>query len=201
MAKGGSRYGAGRPAWKRKAEQSTALDVRLIARKGLLKVGSSFSWNWTTNYGDKAGSVNIKVQDYPERMIVSYQWTPYGDEPREVQNTFTIDRTTCHFGNTRPWLICPQCGTRCAVVYFGARGGRYACRQCVGITYHSQCEDLMGRAWRKQHKLEKHLIDGWSKPKGMHWKTCDRLREGINECEQQKDIALIISARRWGFEF
>ena len=58
----------------------------------------------------------------------------------------------------------------------------------------------MGRAWRKQCKLEKHLIDGWRKPKGMHWKTCDRLREGINECEMQKDIALMIGIKRLGIE-
>ena len=145
--------------------------------------------------------MNIRILEEPERMIVTYQWTPYGNEHREVQKTFTIDRTTCHFGNTRPWLICPQCGTICAVVYFGARGGSYACRKCVGITYRSQCKDLIDRAWRKQYKLEKDLIDGWIKPKGIHWKTCGRLREGINECEQQKDIALMISARRWGFEF
>ena len=97
---------------------------------------------------------------HPELMIVTYQWTHYGYEAREVQNNFIVDRSPCHFINTHPWLICPQYLTRCAVFFFVARGGRYACCQCVGITYHTQCEDLMGRAWRKQRKIEKHLIDG-----------------------------------------
>ena len=39
MGTGGSRYGAGRPGWKRKAERSQGFDVRQVAAKGLFKWG------------------------------------------------------------------------------------------------------------------------------------------------------------------
>jgi len=58
MGTGGVRYGAGRPGWKRKAEQSMAFDVRQIAKKGLLRPGV-FSWHWSNNYGEKVGSQSL----------------------------------------------------------------------------------------------------------------------------------------------
>lgn len=197
MAKGGSRYGAGRPGWKRKAEASLAFDVRQLARKGRLTPGW-FSWHWTnTQTGEKLGSVNVRVTDSLEQAILSYQWTPYGSDPRNVECALTIDRTPCNYGGSRPWFLCPQCWRRCAVVYFAR--GRYACRHCNQIAYYSQSEDLMDRAWRKQRKLEARLLDGWRKPKGMHWKTCERIQRGILECEQQKDRALRAMMIRMGW--
>jgi hypothetical protein len=199
MGKGGSRYGAGRPGWKRKAEASLALDIRQLARKGRLTPGSWFSWSWTyTNTGENAGSAGVRVTDNPERVILSYQWTPYGGDPQSVECALQIDRTVCNYGGSRPWFLCPACWRRCAVVYFGR--GRYACRHCNHVAYYSQSEDLMGRAWRKQHKLEAKLNDGWHRPKGMHWKTYERLRDGIIECEWQKDCALVVAMARMGIE-
>ena len=58
----------------------------------------------------------------------------------------------------------------------------------------------MDRAWIKQRKIESRLIDGWDKPKGMHWKTYDRLHDEIQECERRKDIALMKAMARFGFE-
>ena len=80
------------------------------------------------------------------------------------------------------------------MVYFGAPGGRYACRRCSRVTYLSQCEDETGRLWRKQRKIERKLAghsagewNGVDKPKGMHQQTFDRLRRQIGEMEMRKD--------------
>lgn len=195
MGAGESRWGAGRPGSKRKAEQSLAFDVRKVARNGLLKPGA-FAWQWTSNYGEKMGSIGVRVFDDAQRLTLTYQWSPHGSEPRSVECSLWITRTTCNYGGTRPWLLCPTCGRRCAVVYFGALGGRYACRRCSRIAYLSQCEDETGRLWRKQHKIERKLAgsaskwDGWQKPKGMHQQTFDRLRNQIWEIEMRKDELL-----------
>ena len=197
MGTGGMRIGAGRPGWKRKAEQSMAFDVRQIARKGLLKPGA-FSWHWTSNYGERVGSVGVRVTD--ERVILSYQWTPPNSESRDVECVIWVERTPCNYGGTRPWFRCPSCGRRCAVVYFGAPGGRYACRRCLRVAYLSQCEDEMGRLWRRQRKIEGRLAgvadewDGRQRPKGMHQKTFDRLRRQIWELEVQRDEVFDIQA-------
>lgn len=199
MGTGGIRYGAGRPGWKRKAEASLAFDVRQVARKGLLKPGNWFSWSWTnTSTGENVGSVSVRVADGFERVILSYKWTPYGSDPQSVECVLQIERTACNYGGFRPWFLCPACWRRCAVVYFGR--GRYACRHCNHVAYYSQSEDMMGRAWRKQGKLEAKLIDGWGKPKGMHWRTYERLHDEIIECERQKDHALIFAMAGFGFE-
>jgi hypothetical protein len=200
MGKGGSRYGAGRPGWKRKAEVSLAFDIRQIVRTGRFRPGEWFSWHWTYTHSEEgAGSVSVRVSDSLDRVTLSYQWTPYGSDPQSVECALQIERTACNYGGSRPWFLCPTCGRRCAVVYFGR--GRYACRHCNHVAYYSQSEDLMDRAWRKQRKLEAKLIDGWRKPKGMHWKTCERLQDKINECERQKDYALMVAMQRFGFEF
>lgn len=197
MGAGGMRYGAGRPGWKRKAEQSLALDVRQIARKGLLRTGA-FSWHWSNNYGEKVGSVGVRVARDPERVTLTYQWTPHNGEPRHVECSLRIARSLCNYGGSRPWFLCPSCGRRCAVVYYGAPGGRYACRHCVRVSYLSQCEDETGRLWRRQRKLERKLAggadewNGWRKPKGMHQQTFDKLRRQIWELEFRRDELLAV---------
>lgn len=195
MGTGGMRWGAGRPGWKRKAEQSLAFDLRKVARNGLLKPGA-FAWQWTSNYGEKMGSIGVRVYDDAQHLTLTYQWSPHGSEPRSVECSLWITHTACNYGGTRPWLLCPSCGRRCAVVYFGAPGGRYACRRCSRVAYLSQCEDETGRLWRKQRKIECKLAgstgewNGWQKPKGMHQQTFDRLRRRITEMEVRKDDLL-----------
>lgn len=197
MGTGGMRFGAGRPGWKRKAEQSLALDVRQIARKGLLRPGA-FSWHWSRN-GERVGSVGACVGGDTDRVTLSYQWTPYNSDPRNVECSLRVERTPCNYGGSRPWFLCPSCGRRCAVVYFGAPGGRYACRHCVRVAYLSQCDDLMGRLWRKQRKVERKLAgaagewNGWQRPKGMHQRTFNRLVEMLGQIE--KDKAATFSAQ------
>lgn len=202
MGTGGMRWGAGRPGWKRKAEQSMAFDVRQIARRGLLRPGA-FSWHWSRD-GEQVGSVGVRVAGDAQRVILTYQWTPYNGEPHHVDCTLRIERTPCNYGGGRPWFLCPSCERRCAVVYFGAPGGRYACRHCVRVGYLSQCEDETGRLWLKQRKIECRLAggaaewNGWTKPKGMHQQTFDRLRRQIWELEMRRDeLIAVLAASLW----
>ena len=120
-----------------------------------------------------------------------------------------IDRTVCNYGGTRAWFRCPSCLRRCAVVYFGAPGGRYACRHCAHIAYLSQSEDEIGRLWRKQGKVERELAGGvdewdWQKPKGMHWQTFERLSDRYWELEMQRDelfeLRFAPLLLRWGMK-
>jgi hypothetical protein len=179
-----------------------AFDVRQIARRGLLRAGA-FSWHWSSD-GEQVGSVAVRVADDAQRVILTYQWTPYNGEPRHVECSLWIERTPCNYGGGRPWFLCPSCGRRCAIVYFGAPGGRYACRHCVRVGYHSQCEDETGQLWLKQRKIERRLAggagdwNGWQKPKGMHQQTFDRLRGQIWELEIRRDeLIAVLTASLW----
>lgn len=66
-------------------------------------------------------------------------------------------------------------------ILFG--GQVFACRQCHQLTYASTRENIDDRATRKADRIREKL--GWepgilnangTKPKGMHWKTFQRLQ-------------------------
>ena len=58
------------------------------------------------------------------------------------------------------------------------------------IAYSSQSDDAMGRAWRTQAKIEARLGPNWTRPKGMHQATRERLLSLIWDCEARRDLAL-----------
>lgn len=190
MARGGYRFGAGRPGHKVKAEGCLRLDVRDLARRELLQGGSRFTWRWTNSYtGEEVGSIGAAVRDGGLELRYSR-----GNSP--VVQRIDLDSTPCHFGGSRPWLRCPRCASRAAVVYF--RGSLFACRRCSAVAYSSQSEDVVGRSWRRQTKLEARLGPNWTRPKGMHTLTRARLLSAILACEQVRDDALCAYAARIG---
>src|SRR5215472_1593559 len=81
MGSGGSRFGAGRPGWRRKCEHLLALDVRVLARRGRLAPGMSYSWAWLRG-GEPAG--NISVHTGSDHVRLAYTWTPHGSDPQQV---------------------------------------------------------------------------------------------------------------------
>lgn len=189
MARGGWRFGAGRPGYTIKAEQAMRLDVRQLAARKLLD-GRSFTWRWSNSRtGDETGRIGVSTSATSMLLNYSLNGTP-------VEQRLPILTTPCHFGGTRPWLACPCCHRRVAVVYL--RDGGFRCRQCNRVAYSSQSEDAIGRAWRKQAKLEARLGEHWQRPKGMHRATRERLLAGIFACEEFRDAALCSYAARLG---
>ena len=181
MARGGHRWGAGRPGWHVKAEQCLKLDVRELARRKLLASGS-FTWHWSeTDSGKEVARIGINTRHRDVRLNFTLNGTP-------MQQTIRLDRTACNYGGTRPWFNCPHCQRRVAVLFL--RSG-FVCRPCGRIAYGSQSEDALGRAWRRQQKLESRLGGGWGRPKGMHLATRASILEGIFQCEEQRDRALL----------
>jgi len=149
-------------------------------------------WNWIwSNSGESAGKASFIF----ETNFLMLRYTSNGaDRVQEIP----IVRTPCNFGGSRPWLLCPIRGERVAVLYF--RAGRFACRHCQRIAFASQSEDAVGRAWRRQRKVEDRLGPEGERPKGMHASTYDRLLSVIEECEELKDGHLFARLHRMGFE-
>ena len=90
--------------------------------------------------------------------------------------------TGCSFGGRRVWWLCPAvgCGRRVALLFGGAV---FACRHCHRLAYRSQREADHDRASRRADNLRDRM--GWepgilngsgTKPKGMHWRTFERLQ-------------------------
>jgi hypothetical protein len=164
-----------------KAEHCLRLDVRALAKRKVLQPGS-YSWRWTnTSSGEERGSIGFSVTAWALTLNYSTNGKP-------VMQHVPLERTACNYGGTRPWLRCPRCDRRVAVLYM--RSGLFSCRKCSAVVYASQSEDDIGRAWRRESKLEARLDENWTRPKGMHHATRERIINEIIECEEQRDAAL-----------
>ncbi len=191
MGTGGSRYGAGRPGWRQKCEQLIFLDICKLDRAGSLEAGRYFSWKWSR--GDEpAGEIGIRASVDHVRLI--YTWAPYGRDPQSFDYPVPVERTQCRYGGSRPWWRCPRCRSRRAVIYGVASDGRFGCRYCMRLGYSSETEDALSRLWRKQRKLEARLGENNEKPKGMHWRTYERICARIDNVESEKDKTFCIRA-------
>lgn len=187
--KGGMRLGAGRPGWHGKTEHCRSIDIRRLNREDMLKPGS-WGWNWrNTETGEVLASIGITGGRDRITLDYSVNGCP-------ISEPINITRTACALGGSRPWFNCPKCWGRVAVLYL--RQSRFACRKCQRLVYSSQSEDDVGRAWRKQSKLEARLAPNWRRPKGMHRKTRERILEAIWECEGVRDAALAAYCDRLG---
>jgi hypothetical protein len=78
-------------------------------------------------------------------------------------------------------------------LYLGNR--HFFCRHCYRLRYACQLEHEWDRLLRRREKLESRLgEDGWSRPKGMHRRTYDRLADELMSIEDRLDVAMIA---RW----
>ena len=158
------------------------LDIRKIQRAGLLVPGRSFGWKWIRN-GEKIASINLRTDcDAPLfKVTLHYRTRPHGGEWKDMNYPVYVSWTGCNYGGQRVWWLCPArgCGRRVAVLYGGSV---YACRHCHKLAYSTQREQAHDRTFRRADNLRARL--GWvagiahpvgDKPKGMHWRTYQRL--------------------------
>lgn len=185
MGKGGERYGAGRPAQHVKAEHCRSIDARRWQREGLFALGRAGSWQWRdADTGETVAAIGYQGQG--DAVVLKYNMN---DKP--MHQHIWLNRTRCNYGGARTWFSCPNCQRQVAKLYLRAGAG-FICRHCGRISYGSQSDDAMGRAWRRQYKAEAKLGEHWQRPKGMHHATRAKLLAIIWDCEEQRDRALCV---------
>lgn len=174
--------------WDKKAtcEEHRRVDVRYMRRRGLLYEGAIGTLSWGCR-GEPSGWIQYRIHD--DTLILIYRYRCNGGDWEPVEQRVTIDRTPCHYGGYRPWWHCPDCGRRVAVLY-GA-GKYFLCRHCYGLSYITRQEDWYDRRLTKAGRIREWLGGYGSfdepfppKPKGMHWKTYERLRRTALEAEE-----------------
>ena len=160
------------------------LDIRKIQRAGLLVPGRSFGWKWIRN-GEKIASINLRTDcDAPlSKVTLHYRTRPHGGEWKDMNYPVYVSWTGCNYGGQR---VCGGYARRGAVGgawRFCIGGSVYACRHCHKLAYSTQREQAHDRAGSRADTIRKRL--GWKagilngnggKPKGMHWRTFDRLQ-------------------------
>jgi hypothetical protein len=100
-----------------------------------------------------------------------------------------IQQTPCHFGGSRKWFVCPTCEGRVGVVYL--EDGKFACRKCCDLAYHSNLESRIDRLISKAFKLRHRLGCSGNltspvpdKPVGMHYRTYWRTIQKLIQTEK-----------------
>ena len=174
------------------------LDVRRMQRKGWLTPGNQSILTWSSR-GVEIGSIQERAE--LDRIVVWYRHRS-GDQPWEsLEYPIRLEYTSCNYGGSRPWFICPAlgCGRRVAILYLG----RYLlCRHCCALAYESQRESPLFRALTRAQNLHIKMggdgvvIDGPPfRRKGMHRRTFDRL---MRRYEALSSNLLSLETRQFG---
>ena len=173
-------FGSGRGQHgKNTTSDMRALDIRRLQRDGLLTPGRTFGWNWLRN-GEEVASIQTRTE--VDRVILNYRSRSNGGEWQAMEYPVTLEWTPCNLGGRRAWFLCPArgCGRRVAILFGGSI---FACRHCHKLAYQCQRETDDDRAMRRADTIRRRL--GWGagianpeggKPKGMHRRTFERLR-------------------------
>lgn len=174
-------YGSGR-RWGARDTTSDYLrmDVRFMERQGYLGAFGVGSLHWSRR-GERFATINFRSES--DCVILSYKHRSRNDEWESLEYPVMLERTTCNYGGFRSWFLCPArgCGKRVATLF----GGRiFACRKCYGLAYESQRQPPHDRAAERAQKIlsrlkaEEYTIfdSGPPRPKGMHFRTYERLR-------------------------
>jgi hypothetical protein len=171
-------------------EEVYRLDVRWLQRHGYLD-GRPHGVTWSRGE-QQVGSLVLALQ--PEGVVLTYRSRVGRGDWESVRQVVTLTWTPCHYGGTRPWFRCAGCRRRVAVLC--GEGKWFLCRHCYQLPYGSQQETAADRLLRKVRKQRERLGASmdllepiWTKPKGMHWRTFDRL---VQEEEAAQRVQLVL---------
>lgn len=190
----GRRYQGG----KRTTSDMLRLDIRLLQRKGWLTPGRLIDLNWSSN-GTERGPIKMRTDADHVTLIYRSRSNGNGDDWQQMEYPVPLEWTGCNLGGQRAWFHCPKCGKRVVILY---GGGVFACRHCHKLNYQCQREACHDRASRRADRIRDKLGwepgilngNGW-KPKGMHWRTFERLNA---EHDAFVGVSLAGIAKRFG---
>jgi len=183
--------GIGSNRWKLKEkrkyiDQSCNIDINVMNKQNALFLGAKYSINW----GEKdhiINSIAITVRD--KYLEVMYQQKGGQRDGALCETRIDLTFSLCNYGGRRPWFLCPYCDGRVTKLYHLEPG--FICRKCSKLPYQSQSETRFDRARYKAGKIRGILgveDDIFSPvltpPKGMCWKTFDRLYKQLKQAEK-----------------
>ncbi len=180
-------YGSG--PWVRSAypaaESCRRLDVVSFRARSLLHPGILVrtAWGWRDDDGELEASVELELDLRPGAPSYLIRYTAGSERARStpIELRGALLRTSPHYGGARWWWACPGCQRRARVLYLPPGSPVFACRRCHQLRHYSQAESRADRLLRKSRKLYHRAgsEDGGTtfiyKPKGLHWRTFDRL--------------------------
>ena len=173
---GGVNSGRRRSIHRGAVEQYPAIDLRVLRRAGLLRVGqctyTTLHWG---NQAPEALSVRIFIDlsDTDDASMRFVRSENYGATAERV----AIECVPSPYGGVRCYLLCPLTGVRCEQLFLA--DGIFASRKAHKLTYASQSENELSRARRKVRKLHRQ-VEGdfrYARPRGRNrWRIVQGLK-------------------------
>ena len=172
------------------------LDLNRLIRNGTVKPGalvrSTTAWNWVAT-GETIARAHIEADMLPGNDP-SFSVRLFGEDAQRIELT----AEPRHFGGVQWYFLCPVKRWPCSVLWRPPGARFFASREAFGrqVAYGSQFQSPHDRALTKAQMIRHRLggrewlsgLDGFPpKPKGMHWRTYERLRE---ECDARQNFAL-----------
>ena len=163
-----------------------AIVVGDLYRNGMPDIDGRLSRRWV-----RPGRFEVALSMWPEdaQVLCSSYVVVGGAAVREESFVVIVSSTQLTFGERR-WLHCDECNRRGDTLYL-AQSLRLVCRRCSGINYASQSRPKhvrrlhrayeIRRSWGGEPKLRAPIP---VKPPHVQWKTYDRLRGELVECEE-----------------
>lgn len=183
----GNRY---RVSSKALAEECCSIDVRQLHQWGYPDPWQRISLKW-----NNGSSIGIKTK--PGAIELFYTVSSNEQQGEDVRIEVLLAWTPCNYGGKRPWFICPGkgCGKRVAKLYLDSK--YFLCRHCHDLAYSSQRRSRSSRLLDKAQKIYRKLgadicddLSATPKPKGMHWRTYERLVGEAQEAELESLYAI-----------
>ena len=196
--------GSGRNGGGPVVDGCRSLDVNRLHREGWLRPGWTGTLRWSRD-GEDAGSIGLRASQ--GRITLTYRCRWCEEEWQDVEEQVPIVRTPCTFGGSRPWFVCPGIvdGVPCRrwVAKLYGPGRYFLCRHCHGLAYQSQREQPHERALRRANGIRMRLggepgvlCPFPEKPKGMHWRTYQRLWRRVRDAEMMAEERLWVQLAR-----
>lgn len=198
-----------RPPSRCQLENGIKLDLNRLAQRGFIQPGAAtgpvgIAWN-SDYWGEIAtGTLTSDMSGANEG------WFRIRIDDDLDQRILLVARPR-HFGGRQWYFICPYMNRRVSVLWRPNGAQYFACRQRWGrsVAYASQCCDSDSRAHRGQAKIRGKLCslggfdpEQWDfppKPKGMRWRTYQRLEERFDRYEAILDDGIEELAARFGW--
>lgn len=191
--------GTGSGARNRKTSTGDCINLNMKNIKEILKYPDNT--DSTITWGNK-NSISLRKESN-NSIRISYNNIING-EKRDHNYSIGINYTDCNYGGKRAWMKCPHCYERVTKLWL--KRGVFYCRSCHDMNYFSsrisgdyteiynrKIKMIQGKLKAEYDVLQRYV----PKPKGMHYKTYEKLTKELNRIQTLKDSYFISKTSAW----
>lgn len=160
---------------KHVCETTKSISIQDLKRRGYLQPTYRYgTFSWSVE-GVPSGKIAVEVEDHCEFVRFTYALRNSQGERVKYDYTLSLTTTPCYFGGHRYWFVCSAarpghaCGRRVGVLYLV--NGKFGCRHCFDLAYHSQQVTHTDK-WNfftKLLSMEEKLWDDYDNIRVKYW--------------------------------